>query len=473
MDDYDKYDAVDLAQLIQSKQVSAEEVLEAAIEKVEALNPQLNAVVCKMYDEAWETINAGLPEGPLKGVPFLLKDLGALYKGIPTTNGSQLFTNDVADHDSEIVSSYKAAGLVILGKTNTPEFGLTVTTESRLFGPCHNPWNLDRTTGGSSGGAAAAVASGMVPVAHASDGGGSIRIPASCCGLFGMKPTRGRVPLAPDKGESWSGMSCQHVVSRSVRDSALFLDVARGPALGDPYWAPPLSAPYVDEIVQDPGQLKIAFTIVPPSGNEVDLECIAATHNAAKLCESLGHRVEESGPQFDTELFSNSVATIINICIATDVQNRLSGLGRELTEADLETITSIVARRGSSLSGTDYVKAVQGMHAIGRQVAPFFQSHDILLSPVLLKPPIPLGILDMTTDKPQEYGSNLGSFFGFTNLFNATGQPSMSVPLHWTADGLPVGLQFTASFGNEALLFRLAAQLEQAQPWREKRPDIS
>jgi len=280
------------------------------------------------------------------------------------------------------------------------------------------------------------------------------------------------VPSGPDRGEDWNGMICQHVVSRSVRDSALFLDVSRGPVLGDPYWAPPLSAPYVDEVVQDPGKLRIAFTTVPPSENEVDPECITATKNAARLCESLGHTVEEARPQFDIELFAKSTIPIIYVSIATDVQSRLEALNRELAPDDLETVTGLYAQRGKNISGSEYLHAVQGIHTIGRQVAPFFQTYDILLSPVLLSPPIPLGILSLTTDNLQEYGVNFGKFFGFTNLFNATGQPSMSVPLHWTEDILPVGLQFTASFGNEALLFRLAAQLEQAQPWKDRRPDL-
>ena len=471
--DYESCDAVDLAQLIQSKQVTADEVLEAAIERTEAVNPKLNAVVTKMYDQAQEAIKSGLPDGPLTGVPFLLKDLAAHYKGVPTTGGSQIFADFVPDHDSDLVASYREAGLVIFGKTNTPEFGLTVTTESVLLGDCHNPWNLERTTGGSSGGAAAAVAAGIIPVAHASDGGGSIRIPASCCGLFGIKPTRGRVPSGPDRGEGWAGMSCQHVVSRSVRDSALFLDISRGPALGDPYWAPPLSAPYIDEIVQEPGNLKIAFTTVPPSEVEADPECVTATQNAVKLCESLGHTVEEARPQFDVDLFSSSTLPIISVNVAADVLGRLSDLDRDQKPDDVEKVTASFVERGREISGPDYAKAVQGIHAVGRQVAPFFQTYDILLSPVLLTPPIPLGILGLNTDDLEAYGENFSKFFGFTNLFNATGQPSMSVPLYWTDDGLPVGLQFTASFGNEALLFRLAAQLEQAQPWKDRRPDIS
>lgn len=470
--EYDACDAVDMARLVKNKEVTPEELLETAIERTEALNPKLNAVVYKMYDQAREAIQAGLPEGPLMGVPFLVKDLSAHCLGVPTTAGCRLFADYVPDHDSDLVTSYKEAGLVIYGKTNTPEFGLTVTTESVLLGDCHNPWNLERTTGGSSGGAAAAVASGMVPVAHASDGGGSIRIPASCCGLFGIKPTRGRVPSGPDRGEGWAGMSCHHVVSRTVRDSAIFLDVARGPTPGDPYWAPPLSAPYIEEVVQDPGKLKVAFTTVPPSGIAADPECVTATENAAKLCESLGHSVEEASPDFDVELFSESTLPIISVNIAAEVSSRLELLNRELRDDDVEFVTASFVERGLAISGSDYVKAVHGIHAIGRQVAPFFQKYDILLSPVLLAPPIPLGILGLNTEDLQKYGEDFGRFFGFTNLFNATGQPSMSVPLHWSADGLPVGLQFTASFGNEALLFRLAAQLEQAQPWKDKRPEI-
>ncbi|MBL7174529.1 MAG: amidase [Desulfobacteraceae bacterium] len=473
IDNYESYDALDLAQLVRKGDVSATELLEAAIESVEERNPTLNAVVTPMYDEARQSIEAGLPDGPLRGVPFLLKDLGAFYNGVKTSYGSTLYAAFVPDHDSEIVIRYRKAGLVICGKTNTPEFGLTVTTEPRLFGPCRNPWNLDRTTGGSSGGAAAAVASGMVPAAHASDGGGSIRIPASCCGLFGLKPTRGRVSMGPDLGEGWNGMSIHHVISRSVRDSAAFLDATAGPALGDPYWAPPPPRPFLEEVGKDPGNLRIAFTTTPPSGATVDPACVTAIRETANLCESLGHTIEESSPTVNQEELGPATMTLMNTDVRTKLEVRAEALGREPSPEDVERVTWQMAEAGKELSAVSYLKAVQTLHRVGRQVAHFFEDYDILLSTVLLKPPIPLGVLDMMSEDRETYIRTINSFFGFTSLFNVTGQPSMSVPLHWSDDGLPVGLQFTARFGDEALLFRLASQLEAAQPWKDRRPSIN
>lgn len=468
--EYDNYDALGLAELVSKGDVSAEELLEAAIERVEKMNPSLNAVVTKMYDQARASIAAGLPKGPLKGVPFLLKDLGVYYEGVPTTYGSKMFADFIPDHNSELVIRYKNAGLVIFGKTNTPEFGLTVSTEPRLFGSCRNPWNRERTTGGSSGGAAAAVASGMVPVAHASDGGGSIRIPASCCGLFGLKPTRGRVSPAPDIGEGWAGMSTNHAISRTVRDSAALLDATAGPAAGDPYSAPPLDRPFLMEVGEDPGALKMAFATMPPTGSEVDPECVEATLKTAELCQELGHQIEEGFPEIDQESLNPAVVNIINIDIQTKLEARAKELNRKLSPEDVENITWRMAENGKSLSAADYLRSVRTIHRTGRQVARFFQDYDILLTPVLLKPPIPLGKLNMMTNDMVQYFNDFSSFFGFTSLFNVTGQPAMSVPLYWTSDNLPVGMQFVARYGEEVLLFRLAAQLEKARPWKDRRP---
>jgi len=473
IDNYESYDALDLAQLVRKGDASATEILEAAIKTVEERNPTLNAVVTTMYDEARQSIEAGLPDGPLRGVPFMLKDLGVFYSGVKTSYASTLYAAFVPDHDSEIVIRYRKAGLVICGKTNTPEFGLTVTTEPRLFGPCRNPWDLDRTTGGSSGGAAAAVASGMVPAAHASDGGGSIRIPASCCGLFGLKPTRGRVSMGPDLGEGWNGMSIHHVVSRSVRDSAAFLDATAGPALGDPYWAPPPPRPFLEEVGKDPGNLRIAFTTTPPSGAIVDPACITATHETAKLCEDLGHSIEDSTPPFDQDELGPAVMTLLSADVRAKVEAGAELRGKEPSSDDVEYVTWRMAEAGKELTAVRYLQAIQTIHRTGRQIARFFEDFDILLSPVLLQPPIPLGIIDMMSKDTEKYFENMSSFFGFTSLFNVTGQPSMSVPLHWSDNGLPVGLQFTARFGDEALLFRLASQLEAAQPWKDRRPSMN
>jgi amidase/6-aminohexanoate-cyclic-dimer hydrolase len=315
------------------------------------------------------------------------------------------------------------------------------------------------------------VAAGIVPVAHASDGGGSIRIPASCCGLFGLKPTRGRVSKAPDLGEGWNGMSIDHVVSRSVRDSAVFLDAVSGPALGDPYRAPHTAGPFLDEVDKLPGKLKIAWTTTPPSGMPADADCKAAVAAAASLCDSLGHVVEEGAPDIDMDLFGPANLAIINANTRATLVARGREIGREVKEDDVEYITWRQAEAGEALTAPEYIQAVQTLHRIGRQVAGFFETYDILLSPVLLKPPVPLGDLDMNSTDTEKYRDNINAFFGFTSLFNATGQPAMSVPLYWTEDDLPVGLQFSARFGEEGLLFRLAAQLETAQPWKNRRPE--
>src|SRR5437764_14764027 len=299
MTDYERYDGLGLAELVKSRAASAKELLNAAIERIEARNPSVNAVVNRMYDRAETAIAAGLPAGPLTGVPYALKDPGVYDTGTVTSSGSAFFRDALADHDSEIVARMKRAGLVILAKTNTSEFGLSPSAEPKLFGPTRNPWNPEHSAGGSSGGAAAAVASGMLPMAHGTDGGGSIRIPASCCGLFGLKPTRARTPMGPDLGENWSGSSIGHAVTRSVRDSAALLDATAGPDIGDPYWAPPPQRPYLAEVGADPGRLKIAVARRPWSGHPVDAECLDAVSSAAKLCGDLGHHLEEASPVFD------------------------------------------------------------------------------------------------------------------------------------------------------------------------------
>src|SRR5262245_46098664 len=304
--EFERYDGLGLAELIRTKEVTAEEVLAATLERIDARNPAINAVVTRMDDKARAAIRAGLPDGPFKGVPYLLKDLGALYTGVITSFGSKLFAGFVPDHDSEIVARMKRAGLVIVGKSNTPEMGISPSTEPRLHGATRNPWSVGHSAGGSSGGAAAAVAAGILPMAHATDGGGSIRIPASACGLFGLKPTRARNPAGPDAGEGWSGASIGHAVTRSVRDSAALLDATSGPDVGDPYWAPPPARPFLDEVGRDPGHLRIALTVKPWFDTPVDPECVEATHNAGKLSASLGHHVEEARPEINEPAWQQS-----------------------------------------------------------------------------------------------------------------------------------------------------------------------
>ncbi len=470
MKDYERYDGLGLADLVKTRAVTAKELLTAAVARIEARNPAVNAVVNRMYDRAEATIAAGLPAGPFTGVPYLLKDLGVYYTGTVTSSGSAFFRDAIADHDSEIVARLKRAGLVILGKTNTSEFGLSTSVEPKLFGPTRNPWNLEFSAGGSSGGAAAAVASGMLPVAHATDGGGSIRIPASCCGLFGLKPTRARTPLGPDFGEGWSGMGVGHAVTRSVRDSAALLDATAGPDVGDPYWAPPPGGPYLAEVGVDPGRLRIAFTTKAWSGHPVDADCVAAVLASAKLCESLGHSVAEASPFIDEELHNKARRVVIGANTRTTLEARGKALGREPRPDDVETFTWAAAESGRELTASDYAGAIRVLHQIGRVVGRFFTRYDVLLTPTMCEPPYKLGVLSMSGNDPQTYLQALLGTIAFTSLFNTAGNPAMSVPLHWSASGLPVGVQFAAPFGDEATLLRLGSQLEAARPWVDRRP---
>ncbi len=472
MNDYEQYDAVGLADLVARGEVSALELLEEAIDRADARNPKLNAIVTRFDAQAREVAKELGPDaGPLAGVPFLVKDLNYV-KGVPCSSGSRLFADVVPDHDAEIVTRYRKAGLVLFGKTNTPEIGLDASTESRHLGPCHNPWNTDRTTGGSSGGAAAAVAAGILPVAHATDGGGSIRIPASCCGLVGLKPSRGRTPLGPDVGEGWGGMSVGHVVSRTVRDSAAFLDATHGPAPGDPYHAPWFDGKYLDQCKNDPGQLKIAVDLEPMTGAELNPACKQAVENTIALCEHLGHRVETAFPDIDRRRFRSATPVPVAANVANLVYSRAAALGKELSVEDVEPITLSTAKRGRETSAETYAAAILFLHQTTRKVAAFMDDYDLILSPTLVQPPVPLGWLDTKSDDIDTYHDRFVKFWGFTNLYNATGQPAISLPLHWTEDNLPVGVQFAAAYGNESLLLQLANQLETAQPWFDKRPDF-
>ncbi len=470
--EYDSYDAVGLAALVAKGDVSPSELLDEAIARTEKVNGALNAVTHKHYDEARAAIDAGLPDGPLRGVPFLLKDLHLLLTGTVTTYGSAAFRNNVADHDSTLTERYKAAGLVIFGKTNTPEFGLAGTTEPRLFGPTHNPWNPSHSPGGSSGGAAAAVAAGVLPIAHASDGGGSIRVPAAACGLFGMKPTRARTPAGPDRGEGWGGMSISHAVSRTVRDNAALLDATHGPAPGDPYYAPPPVRPYAEEVEREPGRLRIAVTSAGPNGNDADAEVRTGLDATVELLTSLGHDVVAGAPAFDAKQMARAQAALIGANTALALDTAAATLGREITDEDVEKLTMTIARNGRRLSAEDYARASLTIHQFGRQVAEFMTGIDVLLSPTLAMPPVELGTVDMDSDDVRGYMALNAQYMPYTAIFNMTGQPSMSVPLHWSSGGLPVGMMFTGRFGDEATLFRLAGQLEQARPWRDRRPPV-
>lgn len=468
--DYDRHDGIGLAGLVKARQVSAGDLLEVAMERVDQRNPAINAVVNRMYDEAKAAIATGLPSGPFTGVPYLLKDLGALYAGTVTTFGSRIFRNSVADHDSEIVARLKRAGLVIFGKTHTPELGLSTSSESRLFGATRNPWNPEYSAGGSSGGSAAAIAAGVLPMAHATDGGGSIRIPAACCGLFGLKPTRARTPYGPDFGERWSGLATSHAITRSVRDSAALLDATSAPDIGDPYWAPPPSRPYLTEVGADPGHLRIAVTTKAWNGHAVDPECVAAVAGAAKLCETLGHHVDEASPAIDEAARGKAVGIIVTAQTRAVLKRAEAVLGRPATPEDVETITWGYAEYARQFSASDYAGAIDVLHRTGRVVGRFFTRYDILLTPTMCTPPHKLGVMSLMRTDTEAFHDVLFGDIAFTSPFNTSGNPAMSVPLHWSPAGLPVGVQFVAPFGDETMLLRLAAQLEAAQPWANKRP---
>jgi amidase len=467
---YDRYDALGLAELVRDKEVSAAELLETAIARVEAGNPRINAIVHKLYDQARQAVAAGLPLGPFTGVPFMLKDLGAFQKDVPTSFGSRFFDGFIAPVDATITERYQAAGLVVLARTATPEFGVNASTEPVMHGPTRNPWDTARTAGGSSGGAAAAVASRMLPAAHASDGGGSIRIPASCCGLFGLKPTRARNPSGPLVGEGWSGMSVGHAVTISVRDSAALLDATHGPAPGDPYPAPPVARPFLDEVGADPGRLRIALVTAPPDGTPVHPDCLAAAESAARLCAGLGHIVEPAVLPAIPPIFDGATGIIIFANLRNALEQRGRALGRAPGPQDFERVTWQMAERGGRYTAVEYAAAVQTIHGIGRTIAPFFERYDVMISPTLAQPPVALGHLDMMLDDLDTFTERLAAFMPFTPLFNITGQPAASLPLHWNAQRLPIGVQFAGRFGDEATLFRLASQLEAAAPWRDRRP---
>ncbi len=468
--EYLAQDAVGLADLVRRRQVSAAEVLDAALERTAAANPRVNAVTLSMEAQARAAIDAGLPEGPLTGAPFLLKDLGAQVAGLPTTSGSRLFKDNAPAADGASVVGYRRAGLVLFGKTNTPELGLEPVTEPEMFGPTFNPWDLERTPGGSSGGAAAAVAAGMVPAAHASDGGGSIRTPASCCGLFGLKPSKGRVSFAP-ANEGWGGFSIQHAVTRSVRDSAVLLDAVCQPQPGDPYWLEPPATAFADEVGRDPGALRIGFfDRAINTGAAIDPECAQAVRDAARLCESLGHHVEEAVLPGDIAAAAAAAGSIIAASIASTVAVEEARRGRPVEEGEIDVITRGMVARGQGISGADYIQAMQLAHVYGRQIAVFFERYDIFLCSTLGSPPIRVGELRGRPLDLRGYAPRLFAFMPNTQAFNITGQPAMSVPLAWSAGGLPIGVQFVGRPADEATLLRLAGQLEQAQPWAHRRP---
>ena len=461
--EYFSYDALGLAELVRTKQISSIELLEVAIALTEKLDPKLNAVPIKHFELARENLKNNTDSGIFNGVPFLLKDLNNYLKGTVTSGGSRVLENITADHTSELVKRTLDSGLNIFGKTNSPELGLTVTTEPVLYGPTRNPWDLDRSSGGSSGGASSAVAAGIIPMAQASDGGGSIRVPASCCGLFGLKPTRARTPLGPVSLEGWGGQSIFHCVSVSVRDSAALLDVTSGPEKGAPYRSAYQEKSFLEQINIDPGNLKIGY--LEDSSISVDEDVKEVMNSTIDLCQQLGHSVESTKINFSSEEISLAIITIISSNVSYAVKSQSEQTGREISNEYFENVTLQMAENGNNFSASDYVNAIKINHRLGQELEKMFDQYDVLLSPVLASPPVKIGTIDMNTNDMKTYVERLTKYSPFTGIFNQSGQPSMSVPLFRTKDNLPVGSMFSAAFGNENLLFSLAGQLEQAQPW--------
>jgi amidase len=474
MNDPAALDAVGQAELVRNGHISPTELVEAAIERIERVNPALNCVVARLYDQAREKAAGEVPEGPFRGVPFLLKDLLARYAGAPQTEGSRVLARFVPDHDTELVRRLKASSLVFVGKTNTPEFGILGTTEPDLFGPARNPWDPQRSTGGSSGGSAAAVAAGLVPMAHANDGAGSIRIPSSCCGVFGLKPTRARNPLGPIHGDLTSGLVAEHVVTRSVRDSAAALDVTSGPDLGDPYWAPPPNGTFGSEVNKDPGRLRIGFSVEPPMmETTVHPDCKAAVADAAALCEELGHHVEEARPPLDPARLGHPFDVLWTAGISAAIEGWSRRLGKPITQEDVEPLTWAVHEHGRAWTASEYLLAIGELQRAARAIANWHEIYDLWLTPTVSAPPPFLGRFDSVPEDPLRGYERDAEFCPFTPVQNFSGQPAMSVPLFWNESGLPIGVQFAARFGDESTLFRLAGQLEQARPWSERKPPIS
>jgi amidase len=463
VDELATIDAMGQAALVRRGVVTAVELVEAAIARIERLNPLLNAVVTREDERALAAARGELPAGPFTGVPYLLKDLAVEWEGVRFTEGSRFLRDNVSRHDQELTTRLRRAGLVLLGKTNTPEFGSLPTCESALFGVTRNPWDTTRTPGGSSGGSAAAVAAGMVPMAYGNDAGGSIRYPASCCGLFGLKPSRARLPFGPEYGDVFSGLAVEHALTRSVRDSAVLLDATAGPGLGDPYWAPPPARPFAAEVGADPGRLRIAFTARPPGGQPVHPDCVAAVEDAARLCAELGHEVSERDLPGIDERVGGAINAMFGAAVAWIVAYWVRKLGREPEPDELEAHTRAWAEEGSRISAADYLLAVEDIQRFGRTVARFFTEVDLWLTPTLGEPPLPLA-----------EAASSASFVAFPAwVANATGNPAMSMPLFWNGEDLPIGVHFLGRFGDEATLLRLASQLEAVRPWSGRAPALA
>ncbi len=492
-EEYERRDGLGLAELVARREVHPSELLEEAIARAERVNKRLNAIVIPMYELARKHAKSdALPNGPFRGVPFLLKDIMAAYAGVPLTAGSKLYRGYVPEHHAEIVRRHEEAGLVIFGKTNTPELGILPVCEPELYGPTHNPWRHSVTPGGSSGGAAAAVAAGIVPMAHASDGGGSIRIPAACCGLFGLKPSRQRTPVGPDAVEAFFGFAVEHALTRSVRDSAALLDATAGTEPGAMFFAPPGEG-FLSALDRPPEKLRIAFTVEPLLTAEPNIDATRAVEDAASLCEALGHHVERARPPIDSQLFSKAVFMHFAAGVASELIMAESFHHRRIGPWDVERATWLLGLVGRSFDAATFVVQRRTLFEQAMRIMRFFETYDVLLTPTLGMPPLPLGAFKPKGFEQQLYDvvayaarpelaripglldraiDRAWGFAPYTPVFNVTGQPSMSVPLFWTDEGLPMGAMFTGRMGEDARLLRLAAQLEEARPWFDRRPPI-
>ena len=481
IDEYVGFDGLGLAALIRGGEVSAAELLDTALAQAVATDG-LGAVVDVQEAVARASIAAGLPAGAFTGVPFLLKDLGCEAIDFPTSMGSGLFREHRYGYDSELYTRLRAAGLVTFGRTASPELGIGPTTEAKVYGrPTRNPWQQQHIAGGSSGGSAAAVAAGVTPVAHGSDGGGSVRIPASSCGLFGMKPTRALLPDGPASGEGWAGMAIDGFLTRSVRDTAALLDATVGPDLGAPYYAPALPGTFVEALTRPPRRLRIAVSTRSFTGAAIHADCVAAVEHTARLCEALGHELVPVDPSIDIVRFMHAWSSIVACGTQLAVRSGQAALGRPATTDDTERVTRLACELGATISGADYLESIDVVHALGREMARFLSptgpSYDMLLTATLGEPPAELGRFcsdraDGWTDFLDYRLNHVLHYSPFTALANGTGQPAMSVPLWWNDDGLPVGTHLMARAGDDLTLLQLATQLEQADPWFARRPSL-
>ena len=475
MEDYEAHDATALAALARAGAVSPDELLDAALARVEATDPSLNALAYVDADTARRRIAEGLPDGPFRGVPFLLKDIGAEAADFPTSAGSRLFAGTRWPRDSALYERLAATGLVTFGRTTAPEMAVGPVTEAAVYGgPTRNPWDLSRTPGGSSGGAGAAVAAGIVPAAHGSDGGGSIRIPASNCGLFGFKATRARLPDGPYSGEGWGGMAIDGFLTRSVRDAAALIDACAGPDLGAAYVAPPLRASFTAAVSAPPRRMRVAFTDRTLAGAPIDPDCAAAVRDAAALLADLGHHVEEAAPVCPVEAMMAAWTVIVACGTALWVREKVEARGRPLSEGEIEPVAASACAYAATLSGADYLQAVETVHAFGRDLAAFFETHDALLTATLAEPPAEIGrFAHDRFDDFRAYRNGPDGVFAyspFTAIYNASGQPAASLPLFWSDAGLPIGVQIATAFGEDEALMALSAELEAARPWFHRRP---